>query len=514
MTTTLQNRTSVRVALYTKSSALRVDDTAGFVGPPSPLLATPPLTGSTVNSAEGYRDAGLNVVACQSQNAMAGGSFVLVLKVAPGADPVTLLEDMRNAWVDISYGKNGVFWHCMRGMVVDRKLQRSAAAAGPITNTLTITGRSFQRAYETTPLFFHPFLLDNSYSALLNVSPTQLDGAPEVNVQTILNGLFSYIGSATNATRANWTLPPSMPVNGATLAQAVTFDLSLVDDLRTGLSRQNKSCVGATTSFEGDNVWQLAQAFCDPMFCELYTELYPKGPGTPLQNLAADPTMRHGLDPAQASMTIVQRDKPFLLASADILRPVGTASSYFSLPRNDLFYDELTDLSLGGTDEERRNAFGVAFDLAATNPTNDAFNRVPIWNLADMNEAGLRRLDASSRYTAFNQDIGNYAAACRSLMRDCYCLSDRLYAGTLLLANPHPEMRVGNVMRLASRDDASPANTLEAYVEGVAHMWRFNELRTSVTFTRGFFGGTGAYLQTLAQQATQYTDATATEPKT
>lgn len=497
--TAIRVTSSVRVALYNKREIISLEAPVAVGNGP-----------------------GLRIVACQSANALSGGgSFSITCKFDDANNPFVRLED--DTWVDISYGVNGVYWHTMRGVIDDVRIEY-AAGRGATTRTATLTGRSFQRVFENTMIWFSPLLAENVLGSVLSTATGGkdiIDGPPQDVIKTVLYSIFAQIGNLSGGVRANWHIPPTMPCGtlvgdvasnlaSRTVDKVVAYDTSLVDDLRQVngqvIARQLKTAlISASILFTNASVWQLALDSSDNMFCELFTELHPAGG---LATLAADPNMSQGLLPSGSQMSVVFRDKPFMLVSPDTSRYTGTQSSYFALPLNIVNRSELSNVTLGRTGVERFNAFSVVLSSVA-NLYDDPFYAAPLWNVDDMTYHGMRRMDGSSMYfggygvakaaaTAAQQSLRE---AQQGQLRDFYCLNGTFLSGNATFARAHPELRVGNRLRITA---PKAADNLECYIETVAHTWRYNQLATNVQFTRGFLGDPQEQLQTLTAEAAKY----------
>ena len=418
------------------------------------------------------------LLSCQCSNALnTGGRFSFNLHVPPGVDVFSLIEI--DAWVDISFYRFKTSWHVMRGMVDEVRVRREVTGSGVTTITATVTGRSFQKAWETTPCWFNE-LSGNVFTDSILYKATssgQIDSTPAINIENILFKFMDLVGTTG---RANWQMPAAMPGRGGSVTDAVLYDASFLD--RTTLKR---ATIRGDLFFPDTNIWALAtQHYAESQFCELYTDLLP---ATGLVGLAGNPDQASGLSPSNSKMTVVMRDKPFPLADPLTKGLLGTSGPYFKLPLWTVPSQSVRSTDLGTSSYEAFNSFMSVNNYDPEAAAAFGTLKAPLWSVNDMLRRGMRRLDMSSPYMAFAPTTdAELMQARRARVRDWYCLGAELAQGSVQLWRCYPEIHVGGRLRVSGnkRDE-----DLTGYVESVRHQWSpQGGAATAVDWTRVWQG--------------------------
>lgn len=452
------------------------------------------LAGTTATSATPA------IMSCSVQSSLSqAASFSITFKRAGFADPLEAFPP--DSWVDISFTEGKLSWHVLRGLTDEIRLGTGVAGAGATTNTYILVGRSFQKIYEDTPAYFNPYLGDREVSVELREALQDYGGDP-ATVQSAL--LISILQALTRRGRAVWAVPDSMPGvhdNFVSSASLVTSEFDL-----HGIPRLINT---ANIFGEGGPLWQLAQQYSDPMFCELFTELVPHGYGLqPIGVMDLDGTV--GLPVGKSSMVTIFRDKPFVAVDPQIAPgPLGRAAPWFSLPNFVVPRQVLTSLDVGRSAYERFNAFF----LRPSDPSISKFGRfrTPLWNTADQRAHGLRQMDVGLTYNffegrgAYQRQADSCIKASLRLVRDWYCMGGTLVSGTASLGLGAPWLRVG--CRMTIQDASGHEPPLSAYIEGLAHQYTAGGgTQTSVSFTRGYVGSDADYLRQLTAASAAFTE--------
>ena len=201
----------------------------------------------------------------------ASGAFTVQVRVPDSwgrTEPSLFNRIVDDDWLDIVFTINGRETHVMRGQIDSIRENKSAGGEGNPTRVYTITGRDFGRILEMTPVWFNVFRAENAAGdlTLKAFDAFQLGGQPNRTVKRIV---FGFLETLTGLQRANWPLPSSLN-SGANFIQALNYDdLDFdPDPVRQSISTQFENPGGAP-------IWNLAQEWSDPMFCELIADLGP-----------------------------------------------------------------------------------------------------------------------------------------------------------------------------------------------------------------------------------------------
>ena len=462
----IYSRRASRVSLYSGNIHLAEDND-------DPTL--PKLTGCNVSNALG-----------------GGGTFSLNFWLPEACNLCRLVEV--DAWVDISFCRGDTCWHVMRGTVEEVRPTISAGGNGVTVREGSITGRSFQKCWETTRLFFNEAAADNKVAAVFRATVSgRLNQTPPQNLRAVLFGLFREIA---NLGRANWALPALIPGRKGSLDEVVYFDESMFDHVN--LPRFTPT--GQITYPDG-MVWDVATQYMDGSHCELFTDILPSGG---LRALKADPSMAGGLDPADSRMTVIFRDKPFPLVDYRTRGRIGDDSNWFRLPTWTVGWQEVRQLGLGTSSTEVLNSFMNLGLPTGEGMSHQATNRSPLWSPSDMRRRGMRSMDAVNPYSAIAAKIspGALVEARRARLRDWYCMGGELKNGSVALWRGYPEIKVGGRLHIVGD---SPEDQATAYIEGVRHAWQVGAgCSTSLSVTRCYEGSKDEFISRLTTVSQSY----------
>lgn len=438
---------------------------------------------------------GARLVTCSTSNSIGnGGQWRAVFMSDPSKqwDPFDELEV--DSWVDISMLRGGVAWHVMRGMLTDIRVSESASGGGGATvRTVSVSGSSFQRVWQTTLWWFSSIIHEggSKVESIKSIGVDRLIGTPNANVKNIL---FNFFASISQKGRANWNIPSSMPGSSGTAASLIKWDDSGFDPNYDG--RYSPS---ATSVYPNVDLWSMAQEYQDGMFCELFTDVLPAGGVTAY---AADPTMRDGLSPSRSCMTAIFRDKPFAVATEGVAARTGTSSPFFSLPTHTVPRSSVQGIDLGVSSQEAFNSFSFSPHFGQEQLRKSIEAQYCLWNPSLMSRRGMRKLDASTMYKNFNLEL--LYRSKRTLLRDWYCLGYELLQGSIELGRGFPEIRVGSrIVVVGPQAD----DRITFYVEGVRHTCQHNGMQTSLDVTRGYRGTDASHVQRISQESAGYKTA-------
>jgi hypothetical protein len=440
-----------------------------------------------------------SVVALSTQNALGqSGKFSVSLKVPLGFDVLGSFED--DDWVDIEIFRHELSFHIMRGLIDEVRQSTTVSGTGATVTQVTLVGSSFQKVWETTPVWFSGIAKNNNQKEL-NLKNWSKILAPYEAVSTFLRQYTELLASFG---RANWTLPAGLSALGQTFSDLWTYDISGFD--KTFLQRQSLTI---SYLYPSGNVWQACGSWSDSEYCELFTEILPRAGG--MAALAKDPDLKGGLPISASQMTVVYRDKPFVTISPQsaALQKLGLGSPFFSLPNVVVPRNHLVAADLGKSGYERYNAFFSSVDLNDTNGVSTSYTAQPLWSPKDMTLHGMRRMDVNTRYIAkkefyntLKDGIYGYFRILRLRLRDWYCLNHRYLQGTLSFGRGLPQLKVGTRLTVS---DSDPTKTLRFYVEQVSHTFNAAQgTRTTVGVTRGYRGTDSGHLAELQSVVGDY----------
>lgn len=400
-------------------------------------------------------------------------------------------------WVDITFRQHGRRWHVMRGLVDDMRRTRAVTGDGATTEAYTLIGRDFGKIFEVTPVWFSVYT-DDAITG--GVSLKVFGGAPNIfgnPSQTVKGFLLGFLQELAGVGRATWVFPPGMPNVRDTFAQTVVFiDKAFSND-------PERIAISPNYMMPQGTLWQLAQEWSDPDFCELFVDTVPA------QSKAADDrnvVFEGGSAPDETEMRIIFRDRPFPTIE------LGDASPWFNLPLYTIPRQALITDDLGRAGMERFNAFFMAPQIAQEALNAGAIDLyAPLWDTGDIGRHGLRRFDVMSRYAAQDADHLTLSRAQRFRMRDWHCLNPYLLNGTLELGIGMPWVHIGGRAQIPGQRDVDQNETF--YVEGVSHRWAFGVgTKTSLQVTRGWVGTDASYMDALNATAFNYQEAIRAQP--
>ena len=427
-----------------------------------------------------------SLISVQTSKTMGGSAGTFTITMKPGkVDPYDYLLD--DDWVDIVFYKYDKKFHSMRGLIDEVRRERMVSGTGATQEVVVVTGRDFQKVFETTPIWFNPFSGENvEGAAALKVFSTFQD-VTQIPVPDMVKAfLFNFVKDQGDKGRSNWIPPDTLPgvTAGAGIVDSLTFD--------PGLFVNDPERVALSFNFLMPNgtAWSIAQEWCDPMFVELYCDLLPIDGGQ-----LAQPT---SVNIDESKMHVIVRTRPLPTVAE------GANSIYFSLPQWILPRTGIVSESVGRNGFERFNSFFVQPALVQEIIGQGGIDMLqPLWHTDDINKHGLRRFDVISRYTSPKADLLGLSEKQRTNIRDWYALNPYLLSGTIGTGFGAPECRVGH--RILIPGDASEDDDLNFYVESVQHDWQFGRgLRTNLGVTRGWKGTDDQYIDALTAMTDGY----------
>lgn len=436
------------------------------------------------------------------------GNFTLMAKTArPTRDYYDLFDQIvDDDWVDIVFKRHGRQWHVMRGLVDEVRQSEKVSGNGATSVSFTITGRDFGKIWEQTPIWFSPQALENVHghvAARVFTSKPDQENSNVAGDSLVLNSpaaavrgyLFGFLEELEGFGRANWNPPRSVPnITNESFVESLFLNLAGFSDLprRTGID--------LSFIMAGGTLWDLAKEWSDPLFTELFVDLFVQG-SQALQGVE--------VPIEDTTMTVVFRDKPFPISvwSENWTGPNGKDSYWFSLPEFIIPREAIVSKDVGRTGMERYNAFFVNSPLYQETLGGNAIDIVaPLWSKSDILYHGLRRFDVSSKYGIPGDDekkLLNLVEEQREIIRDWYVMNPYLRNGTIELGIGMPDIRVGSRARIPGAKSEEQDESY--YIETVSHNWAFGAgTKTSLGVTRGWRGTDDAYLDALNRLTGDY----------
>lgn len=464
-----------------------------------PVLFVP---GDVVTTFDGKKitDDSPSLVSVSTQKALGApsGSFKITAKSKFDLRDRIIDDD----WIDIVFYRHGRKWHVMRGLIDEVRKQGAASGTGATSEVYAITGRDFGKVWETTPVWFSIALEENLSGHITERVFTTGKGAfwgSEVHQNALVLGspaaavrgyMFGFLEEFENMGRANWNPPPSVPnIENGNFVQSLFYNVA-------GFSNYpEREAIDPSFMSAGGTLWSLAQGWSDPVYTELFVDLFVGG-SQAFQGVGAP------ID--ETTMTVVYRDKPFPITFDAWAGSKGLDSPWFSLPLFIIPRETINNSDIGRGGHERYNFFMMSTPLA-----QDTFALAapelqrPLWDRDDILRHGLRRFDVQSKYGSPNGDIVDICKLQRAVTRDWYAINPYLLSGTLSLGMGMPDIRIGSRARIPGARSADEDETY--YVESVGHNWTLRPgLKTSLGVTRGWRGTDSSLLEAIERLGNRY----------
>ena len=434
----------------------------------------------------------VGIVSMQTSKALGNaGTWSMVVKSTE--DLRQLISD--DDWVDLSFLRHGLKHHTMRGLVDEVRLLRGSSG-GATTRIYRLSGRDFQKVFELTPIWFNRWTAENVVGALsykMFVERAVEQDPPDV-VERILLGFLEQLG---NLGRSNWVLPDACPNGGGRPFVDVVNTNTAGYSRDTTVNPARKALAVNFMDPQGAGVWGLAREWADPQFAELWTDTVPPA-GAP----AGDEwTEAH---PETAQLVVFYRDVPFPTTK------LGKSSPWFSLPTVEVHAQDVDEYDVGKSGHERFNAVFVGQVGYQEWGQYLADLTAPYWQVDDVQQRGLRRLDYQTRYYSPGGGPLGMAEFQRERLGDWFALNPYLLQGSVSIRSGRPQVRVGSRLRLRGK---TPQEQETFYVETVSNSWGFGtDVTTNCGVTRGWIGTDDSYLSVLRIAADRFSVAAKAAP--
>jgi hypothetical protein len=463
------------------------------------VLVNPP-TGELELRGRGAGDKDLSLVSASTTKVLGGGAGTFSLTVrAPLNHPFVLDRALTDDdWVDVVFSRHERRFHVMRGLI-DSILPETRVENGVTVREWQVTGRDFQKCFEETRVWFNRYVGENATGGAALQALASNQGFFGNVSKTVQAFLFGFLDQLNGKGRSLWEIPGGVPgiFGGQKLGGAFVVNAIFPDDSGYSKMPARAAFNAAQIAPNGESLWDIAQEWSDPQFCELWCDLYND----------SDQALQPGeeLDPSFSVMAIIIRDRPFPTSAFG----PASASPWFSLPLAIVNRQEIESAPMRLSGEERMNAFTVRPIIQAAYANQTVDLSAPLWNLESIRRHGFREHEVTSRYCADDavNSILSMTQTQRAQVRDWMCLNAYLRSGQMELGHGRPDLRVGMRVRVPG-----PSKDLDEtyYCESVSHSWAYNAgTRTSLGLTRGWIGTDSSYLAALDREAGQYSLASA-----
>ena len=428
------------------------------------------------------------------------GTFTAV--VDAGAFDTDLSEVIfDDDWVDIVITKWGEPHHILRGLVESVEKSLVASASGATTKSWTISGMDYGKIWTKTPVFFNRYIGENvggGVTLRAFAANDEIFGNP---ADTVFTFLKSFLDVFLEKGNTSWALPVGMPVpllgdRDRYFANAFRF----FEDYFTNVPERH-SINAHMLDYQNNLLWDLAQQWSDPQFCEMYVDLLDASTGS-------YPVPGEALPIDNSLMGLVFRDRPF---PTNAVPGVKVADSpWFKLPLYELRPQDIVSKRVTRSGAERKNAFFAQPKYMAEHAGPQVDLSLPLWDKTDIRKHGIRRMDYTSNYVAKDDTLLGMTDIHREQMRDWFALNSYYFAGTLALGHGRPDIRIGTRVRIKGRSDSEDETY---YVEGVSHNWSYaGGARTNLQVTRGWVGDDASHIAAINGLTDRYRLATKAVP--
>ena len=402
---------------------------------------------------------------------------------------VRLWKDPEGVWVKVKIQVDGQVIDRLFGIVDGITGDDARAGMGQRSETYSIRGRDFGKAFETTELwtnlFHRPDDVLRSVGALTSTMIDRIRGTPAHFVRVLLEEWMGNSGTA----ETQWMLPPG-------LGRGSLYDLLLDGGRVRGIEPMGEREHGvalATTLLQidlsGSKLWDTLQEWSNPALNELFVDLGPP--------VGAGPR-----DLASLVPKVYLRERPFPMRSGDgrsSARARWEALRTHTLRPGDVRKRQITR----GGSAHRYNYWLIQAEGIGTEGFNIAEiiqcgvdgvdyghpGNIPIFDPTSIQRYGVRRYTATTRFAPvyMTEDQDNFfrmLAWWLKKIHDWYVAARRELSGTIETAGRCPEIRIGERVR----EECANGEVITYYVEGVADTYSYpHGGSTTLTLTRGEF---------------------------
>lgn len=434
----------------------------------------------------------------------AAGTFTIELK-PPEFGTLPKLRDILvdDDWVDITFTRHSKRFHVMRGLIDDVFRTVSVGGEGATVETYTIVGRDFGKIFEQTQIWFN-YIIGEGLAAGLRVFQSVNISRP-LN-ETVEGFLLGFLREIQATGRSIWRLPTSMPNGGGEGFLDVVKFLDTHFGTVAGSDPNRIAINSSLMDVNGAGLWRIAQEWSDPMFAELFTDIWSSAQG------GRPPRPEEELTTTDTVMAIVLRDRPFP-TSTD-----GLASNWFDLPLYIVPRQAIVSSNLGKTGRERFTVYQVSPQIVQELGVSHMELVRPLIEEDAAEIHGARNIQVATRY-APNIEVGDkkesdflfMASDLRERFREWHALNPYFHSGSVQLGMGRPDIRIGGRLRIPSEGEEEE---FTAYVEQVNQDWVFQRgLRTATNVTRGWYGTDETLIDELQKAAGRATEPRKAQPE-
>lgn len=417
------------------------------------------------------------------------GQWVSSVKLAHDSDlDIARGDIMDGDWVDITFLRNGVEFHTMRG-VVESARQRKVSSGGATAKVFNLTGKDHGAPFET-PIAWQSIWVQTLGELVRGIMTDKVKGAiggsPDEMFKILVEAGLQR-GSSRN--KSNWQLPPALakiatesPSDRPYFYEALEVE---TDDTRGAYYNE----VQLWTQ-PGQTLHQTLQQWCNPILNEIYYDL-------------REGLRKIGQDPRRPEMVAYIRERPFPNTTE------GLQSAWFGLDTLEIPDWIVQDYDMGRDGSQRYTLIELIADFGFINPQESAAFAAPIWNQLDIQTHGIRPWQQNVRYVAKDGTAqGEWLTerkAWQKLVTDWYAPNPYFLGGSIGSGLLLPEAKIGTRLKY---DTGIEKTSERSYIEGVENKYSFTRAghsgKTSLTLTRGFPGSEKAYLDMVTAAAKNY----------
>ena len=454
-------------------------------------------------------------VSTEKSMGAASGTFTVVVKTPQqrASAPRSwkrLWRDPEQVWVWIKFIVDGEVVDGMFGQIDSISEGTSRSGLGARSETFTITGRDFGKVFETTELFTNFYAAEAqiqgimSQARLIRAGLENITGTPAHFIRFLVETWLSNNGIG----EAQWTLPSSLGGNAFYEMLNLTTIQRMEDRLTNG-ELHNPNIIAIDQ--QGSKLWDSMQNLCHGLLNEMWVDLAPPPPLTPLPAAAFPtasiarvvnrPSPRAARPPLSGLVpSLYLRERPFPTRSDDNrhtnhakwdsirtrrLTPGDVASRQLARggAAHRFNYWQLDATGLGSQDYGNVNL--LQRGIEGVEPGFPGNN--PIFNGQSMQLHGVRRYFQSTRFLPLRSTNSESEVWVRvagrwlKKLHDWFSVAPFEVSGTITTSRLMPEIRIGERVK-----ESRAEGTMVYYCEGVSNEWQYpNAGRTSLTLTRG-----------------------------
>jgi hypothetical protein len=408
----------------------------------------------------------------------AAGTFSITIKKSQrqlgSRSWLRLWPDPEDTWISVKFVVDGQVIDTMLGMIDTIAEDTQRSGEGTRTETYTISGRDFGKAFEQTQIFKNIYSTEvlQSMFTLGTVAGNFPGGTPDKFITSLID---TWLGNS-GLSQQPWELPRSLG------GQSLYALLNQENIQRMGPANGR---ISDPTMYDVDDnggvLWDSLQHYSNGLLNELWLDLspWPDKPNDTTDMLPA----------------VYFRERPFKIHGD---RSKWDSIRMRTLVRGDVQHRQITK---GGA-ANRYNYWmldylglsGAGFaGLDLTTQANGSWTftpgTIPIINQESIRKHGVRKWQQGTLYAPLNDPDPNnpginYLVVAGNWLKRChdwYSPAPMQLSGTLVTTRVMPEIRIGERLRERRRE-----GDIIYYVEGVDHSWSYpGPGQSTITVTHG-----------------------------